>query len=153
MKALFVLSVLFITTNVFAQAVENSTGNLASGNCYVQAKNIKYFSNALHGLTENDVIFGAVRDTLVGELDPNVLGDGGLTAIQTNSGTYLVFESNESAFMTSTIQQNAKRGLKVIAILKSCLNPVKAQNQKKVMRSLAQNIMSIPGPFKYLKLN
>ena len=152
MKTLIILSVFVLSTSIYAQ-LGASFGTIAKGTCYIQASNMKDFLKATRGLTTKDIIVGGVRNTLIGELDPYALGDGGLIAVDTTQGTHLVHEANELAPIISAIEQNAKNGLKIIAISKGCLSIIKAKNKSEIMKNLAERVMRAKGPFSYLKLN
>lgn len=131
-------------------------GTVKGNNCYLQASNMKDFTQALSTSSPIEYFSGVLVGTLVGELDPYALGEGGLLALELNDGSKLVFwEPDHEAPGTKAIAQNAKQGLKLLALHKSssCIRGRKLSTRKvREMRSLAEGAMGLKGPFKFFKL-
>lgn len=84
-------------------------------------------------------------DSLAGELDPNVLGDGGLLIFAnpfTNEQT-AILETDERAPFAHSLKRYAQQGL-LVTIKKSCLKPVSAA-QARAMNGLKSQALRIKG--------
>lgn len=92
-------------------------------NCVIVHNEPARFASMLK-LNNSEVITGRALATLAGELDPMVLGDGGLIAVDLGDKRLLVYETNESAEVAMKVNSLLGKKFSYIELNKSCLAPV-----------------------------
>lgn len=120
--------------SIVAQAnIGLAMGTLAIGPCYVQSSNSKDFSKALRRMN-GEAVTGYYLGRLLGELDPRVLGDGGILVIgNQDDGHIAIYEAGEDAPLVREIVGNANNDLNLIAVKKSCLKAVRTSSRQSSM--------------------
>jgi len=151
MKKLLVAFVLFSTAKLTAE-VDHRQNFVKAGECYIQASSQKRLERALQTEKDKKAIVGQVKDILFGELDPVVLGDGGLILIESRGTSHLIFESDELALIASQIRNNKDQKLNHVALFESCLEPVRSKRRRTEMQALASQFMGGRPPFTFWEL-
>lgn len=151
MKTLLMLSGLLLSVTQAQANIGLALGTVVKSECYIQASNQKDFAKTTGQLNARDYIVGGVRDSLLGELDPRALGDGGLLNVETTKGNYLIYEAGEEAPLTSAISEQAEKGLRIIAIKKACLTAVTKRTQRDEMQNLGRRHLKAKGPYTYFQ--
>jgi hypothetical protein len=104
-----------------------------------------------------DYILVAVINSLKGELDPHVLGDGGLMAFQDalDSKIIVVYEPGEEAPYTTIIEEEYRspdpRQRYLLMIKKDCLKKA-TRREASTMQELQEGVLRIPGNGDYYRL-
>lgn len=147
MKRLFIL----IGFLVSYTAIVHAEPTVVATDCYTQTNDEKELNKLIEEVSERRLVVGQVIDSLIGELDPNVLGDGGLLVISTSDyGNITLFEADEDASQIRSIQENADKGLKQIAVRKACLTWLRPTSRKaNVMDELTTDVLNLEGSARF----
>jgi hypothetical protein len=115
----------------------------------------------LNPLNLNDSYLIKIHKTLAGELDPFVLGDGGLVTgtwlagpkplVQESIPFFIIFERNTDYPNTTKIDEAYYRGAPYLLVKASCLAELKNGQQIKALQSLVTRHLKPPkgSLFKY----
>ncbi len=157
MKKLTVLSVMMLfalqakaeCVNPLTALIQCQNGSILTNlGCQVATEVTCKKSNDLN---DKAYIVGKLEGSLVGELDPYVLGDGGLFVLRLNNNKLVtVFEPLEDAGTTLGLRAISQMG-GVIAIAKGTVERA-SKREIRIMRDLKENVMMIPGRSQYFSI-
>ncbi len=95
-----------------------------------------------------------VHKTIAGELDPYVLGDGGVTSASlisdagskpsTLNTVFVLFENSDAHPITDQIDNFLNRGISILLIKKDCVSPMINKKQTSALYSLVIRHMKLP---------
>ena len=128
--------------NLFILFFLNLTLATAS-DCWIVGENQKNLKQAIKNKS-NDYFVCNPAETLIGELDPYVLGDGALIALNCIAGnTFVIYEPNEEAPIASALESAKNEGKNAVAVNLKCLKDVKTNSRKgKEMIELSRRHMN-----------
>ena len=144
------LSVLLFTLLSHTSALGSEYRPSIQGECYVQAASAAELQRALP-VRPRGYLTGILTDVMAGELDPFILGNGGLVSLETAQGSFLIFEASRDYPMTQHLRQNRESGLFHVALDRICVSSIRSRRQQDEMASLASRFMKkSKTPFTFL---
>lgn len=149
MKILIIGLTLLISFNVFADAEK----------CFQPLKN----TNGLNPMSLQDSFLLRIHNTLAGELDPLILGDGGIVTATWVAGVqptkkeasmfFIIFEDDSEHPNTTKIDKSYYRGWPFLLLKASCLGQMQNEKQMKALDDLVRRHLNPPrnSLFKFYK--
>ncbi len=140
MKILVIGLTLLISLNVFAD----------TQTCFQPLKN----TNGLSPMSLQDSYLLRIHKTLAGELDPVILGDGGIVTATWVAGVqptkkeasifFIIFEGDSDHPNTTKIDKSYYRGWPFLLLKASCLGQLQNERQMKALDDLVRRHLNPP---------
>lgn len=146
--------ILAIAIGLVLPAVAQAREEYRQTLCHISAVSERILENKIHERNPFDrqimdqFVIGQYRETLIGELDPQILGDGGLLILSTPEGNVAVYSPIEGAELLTKVAYNkTKLAMPFVAFEKFCLKEL-AQNSDTTLAigDLTESVLKLERP-------